>query len=73
MKDEQLQRIAYLYGRSSEKLKEYHNDIEAYNSYVTLSMTLWRTLKSNDAIHDNGRLKSQYIHAMEAGRNSVLR
>jgi hypothetical protein len=30
-------------------------------------------LKANDAIHENGNLKAQYIHAMEAGRDSVIR
>jgi hypothetical protein len=73
MNEEQLLRMAYLYGRSREKLIHIRDDLSVYQGYIALSKSLWHLLKANDAIHENGNLKAQYIHAMEAGRDSVIR
>ena len=73
MDEEQLLKMAYLYGRSREKLNHIRDDLSVYQGYVALSKSLWHSLKANNAIHEDGNLKAQYKHAMEAGRNSVVR
>jgi hypothetical protein len=70
MSEEQLQTVAYLYGRSREKLKHTGADVAIYESYVALNQWLWRTLQENSAVY-NGRLKRKYIAAMEAGSKSL--
>jgi hypothetical protein len=71
MNNEQLQSVAYLYGRSREKLKHCGDDIATYDDYQALSKRLWRMLKANDAVYDGGRLKQKFFPFMEAGRRSV--
>ena len=73
MNEKWLQRTAYLYGRSMEKIKHSHHDGEAFDGYVALSVTLWHTLKANGAVHDDGRLKLKFIPSMELGRDSVVK
>jgi hypothetical protein len=70
MSEEQLQTVAYLYGRSREKLKHTGADVAIYESYVALNQWLWRSLQENSAMY-HGRLKRKYIAAMEAGSKSL--
>jgi hypothetical protein len=70
MRDKQLQTIAYLYGRSREKLK-HSPDVAVYDGYVALSDWLYNILQENSAVHCNGHLKRKYQLSMEAGSKSL--
>ena len=74
MDDEQLQKVAFLYGRNAEKRRRTYasTDEEAYREYDALCLSLWRELQENDAVEDNGILKAEYVLSMESGRDSVV-